>query len=161
METLRMVPPVFGGFRKAVKDVEYGGYVIPKGWQVSGKTSSLSLNTPNIILKLKDLNFTLFQVFWVTTMTHMDNNIFTEPSKFDPSRFENHASTPPYCFIPFGGGPRMCPGYEFARIETLVAIHHLITQFTWKLCADDSYKRDPMPVPVQGLPIQIMPNKPL
>lgn len=35
METLRMVPPVFGGFRKALKDIEYGGYLIPKGWQVS------------------------------------------------------------------------------------------------------------------------------
>lgn len=34
-ETLRMFPPVFGGFRKALKDIEYGGYIIPKGWQVS------------------------------------------------------------------------------------------------------------------------------
>jgi hypothetical protein len=35
METLGMVPPAFGGFRKAMKDIEYGGYLIPKGWQVS------------------------------------------------------------------------------------------------------------------------------
>ncbi|MCI54707.1 cytochrome P450 716B1-like, partial [Trifolium medium] len=56
-----MFPPVFGGFRKAATDIEYGGYIIPKGWQI----------------------------FWVTSMTHMDNNIFPEPSKFDPSRFEN------------------------------------------------------------------------
>lgn len=34
METLRMVPPVFGGFRIAQKDIEFGGYQIPKGWQV-------------------------------------------------------------------------------------------------------------------------------
>ena len=34
METLRVVPPVFGSFRKALKDIEYGGYLIPKGWQV-------------------------------------------------------------------------------------------------------------------------------
>ncbi|KAH9311020.1 hypothetical protein KI387_026055, partial [Taxus chinensis] len=32
-ETLRLVPPAFGSFRKAIKDVEYGGYTIPKGWQ--------------------------------------------------------------------------------------------------------------------------------
>ncbi|KAH9309806.1 hypothetical protein KI387_037717, partial [Taxus chinensis] len=32
-ETLRLTPPVFGGFRKTIKDVEYGGYKIPKGWQ--------------------------------------------------------------------------------------------------------------------------------
>ena len=34
-ETLRVVPPVFGGFKKAAADIEYGGYLIPKGWQVS------------------------------------------------------------------------------------------------------------------------------
>lgn len=35
METLRMDPPVFGGFHEALKDIEYGGYLVPKGWQVS------------------------------------------------------------------------------------------------------------------------------
>lgn len=131
METLRMFPPVFGGFRKAVADIEYGGYLIPKGWQI----------------------------FWVTAMTHMDNSIFPEPTKFDPSRFENQASVPPYCFIPFGRGARMCPGYEFSRIETLVAIHYLVTRFNWKLCADNKFSRDPMPVPTQGLPVEIWPRK--
>jgi cytochrome P450 len=29
-----MIPPVFGSFRKALKDTCYGGYDIPKGWQV-------------------------------------------------------------------------------------------------------------------------------
>jgi cytochrome P450 len=92
-------------------------------------------------------------------MTHMDSSIFPEPSKFDPSRFENQASVPPYCFVASGGGPRICPGYEFARIETLVTIHHQVTHFTWKLCADHSFSRDPMPIPTQGLPIQLVPKK--
>ncbi|XP_057441236.1 taxadiene 5-alpha hydroxylase-like [Lotus japonicus] len=130
-ETLRMVPPVFGGFRKAATDIEYGGYFIPKGWQI----------------------------FWVTALTHMDNSIFPEPSKFDPSRFENQASIPPYNFIPFGGGARICPGYELSRIETLVTIHYLVTRFSWKLSSDNFFKRDPMPVPTQGLPIEIWPRK--
>lgn len=34
LEILRTIPPIFGGFRKALKDIEYGGYLIPKGWQV-------------------------------------------------------------------------------------------------------------------------------
>ncbi|KAG6794011.1 hypothetical protein POTOM_003244 [Populus tomentosa] len=92
LETLRMFPPIFGGFRKAVRDIEYNGYIIPKGWQI----------------------------FWTMNMTHMDDSIFTEPSKFDPTRFDNQASIPPYSFIAFGGGPRMCPGYEFAKIEALM-----------------------------------------
>ena len=35
LETLRIVSPIFGSFRKAMNDLEYGGYLIPKGWQVS------------------------------------------------------------------------------------------------------------------------------
>ncbi|KAH7546694.1 hypothetical protein FEM48_Zijuj01G0228800 [Ziziphus jujuba var. spinosa] len=115
METLRVVPPIFGGFRKALKDIEYGGYLIPKGWQNHQNSTPL----------------------------------------------EKQAPVPPYCFVAFGSGPWICPGNEFARIETLIAIHHLVTKFTWTLLADNSFRRDPMPVLAQGLPIQIMPRKPL
>ncbi|KAH9306138.1 hypothetical protein KI387_010542, partial [Taxus chinensis] len=31
-ETLRMFPPVFAMFRKAIVDIDYDGYTIPKGW---------------------------------------------------------------------------------------------------------------------------------
>jgi cytochrome P450 family 26 subfamily A len=92
-------------------------------------------------------------------MTHMDDSIFTEPSKFDPTRFDNQSSIPPYSFIAFGGGPRMCPGYEFAKIEALVTIHYLVTQFTWKLSADTSFNRNPRLMPSEGLPIKIIPKK--
>ena len=44
METLRVFPPIFGGFRKAVKDIEYGGYLIPKDWQVSKTIHSIPLS---------------------------------------------------------------------------------------------------------------------
>lgn len=44
MEILRMFPPVFGGFRKAMADIEYGGYLIPKGWQVSETLMSVIEN---------------------------------------------------------------------------------------------------------------------
>ncbi|GAV68644.1 p450 domain-containing protein [Cephalotus follicularis] len=131
METMRIFPPIFGAFRKALKDIEYEGYIIPKGWTI----------------------------FWVSYKTHMNDSIFPEPSKFDPSRFENQASIPPYSFIPFGGGPRICPGMEYARIETLVTIHYLITRFKWKLCGDDSFSRRPMPEPSNGLLVQITPRK--
>ncbi|KAF8023743.1 hypothetical protein BT93_F1052 [Corymbia citriodora subsp. variegata] len=131
METLRMVPPVFAGFRVALKDIDYSGYIIPKGWQI----------------------------FWASSTTHMDESIFPEPSKFDPARFENQMSVPPCSFIAFGGGPRICPGHEFARIETLVAIHYLVKQYSWELCSDDNYIRDPMPVPTQGLLLRIVPKK--
>ncbi|XP_072950911.1 beta-amyrin 28-monooxygenase-like isoform X3 [Typha angustifolia] len=128
METLRMIPPVFGSFRKALKDLEFEGYSIPKGWQV----------------------------FWGSSVTQLDAKNFHEPRKFDPARFENQSSIPPYCFVAFGGGPRLCPGIEFARIETLVMMYYLVSQFKWKLCCkDDTFKRDPMPSPMHGLPIEL------
>ncbi|GMN51563.1 hypothetical protein TIFTF001_020719 [Ficus carica] len=99
-------------------------------------------------------------IFWDSPMTQMDNNIYSQPAKFDPKRFENQASVPPYGFVAFGGGLRMCPGSEFARIETLVTIHYLVTRFAWKPCADNSFSQDPMPVPTQGFPVQIMRKKP-
>ncbi|KAK2974796.1 hypothetical protein RJ640_005580, partial [Escallonia rubra] len=131
-ETLRMTPPVFCSFRRAITDIEYGGYIIPKGWQV----------------------------VWAFSMTHMDETIFPDPSKFDSKRFEQQVPAPPYSFVAFGGGQRICPGYEFAKIETLAMVHYLVTRFTWKLsCKDDSFSREPMPVFNQGLPIQITPKK--
>ncbi|KAE8704357.1 Inositol-1,4,5-trisphosphate 5-phosphatase 4 isoform 1 [Hibiscus syriacus] len=39
METLGLFPLIFGSFRKAVKDIEYGGYLIPKDWQLHSNMS--------------------------------------------------------------------------------------------------------------------------
>ncbi|KAK8607840.1 hypothetical protein V6N13_023289 [Hibiscus sabdariffa] len=131
METLRMNPPLLGSFRKVLKEFQYEGYTIPKGWQV----------------------------IWATNMTHMDERIFPDPTKFDPSRFEKQTPIPPYCFVAFGGGPRICPGNEFARIETLVTIHYLVTRFRWKLCySDNPISRMPFPVFRNGMPIEIEPK---
>ncbi|KAM1057222.1 hypothetical protein FF1_030567 [Malus domestica] len=49
-------------------------------------------------------------IFWAIPMTHMEANIFPEPSKIDPNRFGNQASTPPYSFAPFGRGPQKMSG---------------------------------------------------
>ncbi|KDO75480.1 hypothetical protein CISIN_1g044998mg, partial [Citrus sinensis] len=34
--------------------------------------------------------------------------------------------------VAFRGGPWICPGHEFTRIENLATIHHLVTPFSWK-----------------------------
>ncbi|EEE67279.1 hypothetical protein OsJ_24470 [Oryza sativa Japonica Group] len=133
METLRTVPAIFGSFRTAIKDIEYQGYHIPKGWQI----------------------------FTDQIVTHLDTNFFDGPRKFDPARFHNQSSIPPYCFVPFGGGPRMCPGNEFAKTGTLVAMHYLVRQFRWKLCCkEEGYRKDPTPMPLLGLPIDLETRSP-
>ncbi|XP_047086117.1 taxane 13-alpha-hydroxylase-like [Lolium rigidum] len=128
-ETLRIIPPVFGSIRVAIEDIEFHGYCIPKGWQV----------------------------LWAASMTQMDPSIFHEPAKFDPSRFESQSSARPPCsFVAWGGRRRICPGIEFAKIETLVTMHYLVRQFRWKLCyKENTFVRTPLPVPLHGLPIEL------
>ncbi|CAI9087815.1 OLC1v1021990C1 [Oldenlandia corymbosa var. corymbosa] len=139
MEMLRMHPPMTYSFRRTLKEIEFGGFLIPKGWQV----------------------------VWNASMTHKDEAIFPDPLKFMPRRFEQQATNnstniPPYSFVAFGAGARRCPGNELARIETLAMIHYLVTRFRWQLsCEDDSFYRDPMPVFNRGLPIQIHRKQPL
>ncbi|KAJ0966371.1 hypothetical protein J5N97_027509 [Dioscorea zingiberensis] len=128
-EIMRMIPPVFGNFRKAMKDINFGGYNIPKGWQV----------------------------FWEASQTHMNNEIFNNATVFDPCRFENSStSIPTFTYIPFGAGLRMCSGNEFARVEALTVMHHMVKNFEWsQLIPNEPITRNPMPYPSKGLPIKL------
>lgn len=94
-------------------------------------------------------------MYWSANATHLDPVFFKDPMKFDPSRFEG-SGPPPYTFVPFGGGPRMCPGQEYARAEILVFIHHLVKRFRWKkVIADERIVINPVPAPAHGLPIRL------
>ncbi|RVW42369.1 Taxadiene 5-alpha hydroxylase [Vitis vinifera] len=128
-ELMRMTPPVLGNFKCAWRDTTFGGFDIPKGWQV----------------------------FWVAPGTHMDKKVFEEPEKFDPSRFENPStSVPPYAYLAFGAGPRACPGADFSRVEVLLMIHNLITKYHWaEMIIDEPIVREPMPYPAMGLPVKL------
>lgn len=75
------------------------GYLIPKGWKV----------------------LPLFRNI------HHSPDIFPEPEKFDPSRFE--VAPKPNTFMPFGSGTHACPGNELAKMEMLVLLHHLTTKY--------------------------------
>ncbi|KAB5532243.1 hypothetical protein DKX38_018913 [Salix brachista] len=126
-------PPIIGNFRHAWRDTTFNSYDIPKGCQV----------------------------FWLATSTHLDSKKFEDPVKFNPSRFDTNpkSSDPPCTYLPFGAGPRVCPGADFARTEVLLIIHHLITNYKWTAMVEDELVvRDPMPFPNKGLPVKIYPN---
>ncbi|KAM7528617.1 hypothetical protein LguiB_032027 [Lonicera macranthoides] len=130
-EVMRLHPPVLGAFREALVDFTYAGYTIPKGWKL----------------------------YWSTVWTHNDQNFFPNTENFDSSRFEGAGPTP-FTYVPFGGGPRMCLGKEFARLEILVFLHNLVKRFKWDLLIpDEKIEYDPMSTPVKGLPIRLRPHK--
>lgn len=75
--------------------------------------------------------------------------------KFDPSRFEE-AGPAPFTYVPFGGGPRMCLGKEYARLEILIFVYNVVRRFRWNVVnGDEKIAYDPMPTPVEGLPIHL------
>jgi cytochrome P450 len=52
----------------------------------------------------------------------------------------------------------VCPGNEFARAETMVAMQYLVRQFRWKLFCNE--EKDPKPIPTLGLPVEIKLSRP-
>ena len=90
----------------------------------------------------------------------MDNNIFEDPNKIDPSRFDASSKTfPRFTYVPIGAGPRICPGAEFARIESLLLIHHLITKYQWTdMIPDEPVTRGPIVFPTLGFPVKLLPR---
>ncbi|KAK3433877.1 hypothetical protein EUGRSUZ_D01161 [Eucalyptus grandis] len=65
---------------------------------------------------------------FIANSTHRSAEYFPEPKKFDPTRLEGDGPAP-YTFVPFEGGPMMCPGKEYARLEILVFMHNLLKRF--------------------------------
>ncbi|MQM10515.1 hypothetical protein Taro_043409 [Colocasia esculenta] len=125
-ETLRVASILSFTFREAVEDVEYQGYLIPKGWKV----------------------LPLFRNI------HHSPDFFSEPDKFDPSRFE--VAPKPNTFMPFGNGTHSCPGNELAKLEVLALLHHLTTKYRWSLPeSGNGIQFAPFALPMNGLPMRV------
>ncbi|XP_048429462.1 beta-amyrin 28-monooxygenase-like [Pyrus x bretschneideri] len=129
-EVMRLTPPIQGSFREASTNFVFNGYTIPKGWIL----------------------------YWSSITTHKSVEYFQEPDKFDPSRFEGTGPTP-YTYVPFGGGPMMCPGKEYARMEILVFMHNLVKRVKCeRLLPQEKIVMDPLAMPTKGLPIGLFPH---
>ncbi|XP_061361828.1 abscisic acid 8'-hydroxylase 3-like [Gastrolobium bilobum] len=123
-ETLRRATILPWFSRKASQDFEIDGCKIKKGW-------SINLDVVSI---------------------HHDPQVFPDPEKFDPSRFDE--TLRPFSFLGFGNGPRMCPGMNLAKIEICVFIHHLVNRYKWKpLEKDDSVQPTLVRMPRNKYPV--------
>jgi cytochrome P450 len=117
-EAMRLYPPAYLLSRRALKDVEIDGYLVPKDRVV--------LYAP----------YTL----------HRREEYFPEPEKFDPERFtpEREKLLPRYAFVPFGAGPRICIGMYFAMMEGHLLLAALAQRVNFSLVPGQNVVPDPV-----------------
>jgi cytochrome P450 len=102
-ETLRLFPPAWSIGREAIADVEVAGYLVRAGAQV-------------VIPQ------------WVI---HRDPRWFEDPGVFTPERWLGGRADalPRFCYLPFGGGPRVCIGNHFATMEAVLCLVTILQRF--------------------------------
>jgi cytochrome P450 len=104
-ETLRLYSPSFSLARHAIADDEVGGYHIPQG----------SL------------------IFLAPYFTHRHPDFWPEPDYFDPERFKPGTRRHKFAYFPFGGGPRICIGNNFALMEMPLIIAVIAQRYRLRL----------------------------
>ncbi|XP_036332034.1 probable cytochrome P450 6u1 [Rhagoletis pomonella] len=69
---------------------------------------------------------------------HRDPELYPEPNKFDPERFnkENVKRRHPMAFLPFGVGRRYCLAQKFAEMQMLVGLASLLRDFSFSPCPE-------------------------
>lgn len=95
-ESLRVYPAGWVLTREVDSDVEIGGYQFQKG---------------------QTMQLCQFS-------THRDPKWFENPDAFIPERFAGDMlkQIPEFAYFPFGGGPRICTGYNFALLEAVLVL---------------------------------------
>lgn len=109
-EALRLYPPVWVIARQAIADDEIGGYRIRAGAPVT--------LSPYV--------------------THRHPEFWRDPDTFNPENFTPEAveGRPRFAYVPFGGGPRICIGLEFALLEAQLALAMVCQRYRFRLLPD-------------------------
>ncbi|XP_076929060.1 cytochrome P450 CYP72A219-like [Bidens hawaiensis] len=106
-EVLRLYPPVLGLAREAHKDITLGGYSLPSGTQIG---------LPIMLI-------------------HYDEQLWdSDAKKFNPDRFSegiSNATKNKLIYFPFGWGPRICIGQNFALLEAKIVLAMILKRFTF------------------------------
>jgi enediyne biosynthesis protein E7 len=106
-EAMRLYPPAWAVGRHALGTDEIGGYTIPKG----------------------------AYVVLAQYVTHRHPAFWPDPDTFDPERFseERSAERRRYAYFPFGGGPRLCIGNQFALMEAQLILATILARHEVRL----------------------------
>jgi cytochrome P450 len=114
---MRLYPPAWFISREPIEDVWIDGYCLPAGCEVAMSQ-------------------------W---MMHRHAEYFQEPDSFVPERWspEFEKSLPSYVYFPFGAGPRVCIGNNFAMMEVTLLLASIMQMFYIEL--DHTYDVVPEP----------------
>lgn len=117
-ESMRLYPPAWIMDRVALNDDEIMGYKIPKGAMI---------------------NCFIYGA-------HHSEKYWPDAEKFDPDRFEpeNVKARPNFTYFPFGGGPRLCIGQNFAMMEMQLILIELTRNFDFELVEDKEIVPQPL-----------------
>ena len=68
------------------------------------------------------------------------------PDQFHPDHFlpEAEKSRPRYAYFPFGGGPRLCIGDSFAKVEMMLLVTAVYQKYRLRLLPDHPIVADPL-----------------
>ncbi len=102
-EAMRLYPPAWAIGRRATQSVEVAGRVLEAG--------TIVLVSP-----------------W---LLHRRAEVFADPLRFDPRRFAPGANEArhKFAYMPFGAGPRLCIGMQFAWLEGILLLATLTRKF--------------------------------
>jgi cytochrome P450 len=100
-EALRLYPPIHIGNRIVAEDLDLVEGTVPAG----------------------------SRMFYSIYLTQRDPQIWENGDEFCPARFERGRKTPPFSYVPFGGGPRACIGAAFGQAEARLVLAYLLKHF--------------------------------
>ncbi|HEY5731942.1 MAG TPA: cytochrome P450, partial [Anaerolineales bacterium] len=103
-ESLRLYPPIHIGNRRIAEEMEFTEGNVPKDERM----------------------------FYSIYLTHRDPSIWENADSFCPARFAGGRKTPPFSYVPFGGGPRACIGAAFGQAEARIVMAQLLKTYTFE-----------------------------
>ncbi|APR81288.1 cytochrome P450 [Minicystis rosea] len=116
-EAMRLYPPIYLFGRQAANDVRIGDVDLPKGTIVLVSAYAL----------------------------HRRPELWPDPERFDPSRFEPQAEHRRHrlAYLPFSAGPRTCIGNHFAMMEGPLVLATILARVDFALGTSDPIEPRP------------------